>query len=121
MIRGGYPGSQSLLLGTEGSLGAKGGGFEGWILVERIEVFLPPRSEGEGKEEDEEDEDMEAGCSRQVGLPPCRACHIVAVEAGIALSRCLGGGGDMEGGGGDSLVLDSLLLDDERRSRLFAS
>ena len=125
IIRGGYPGREAHVMG-EG-----GGEFQGWVLVDSVEVILSLGAQGadvgagggvEGAAalavgaggEGADDEDV--GCARGVGLRACRGCTVLAVEAGLVRYECGG-----EEGGAGAAGRDMLLEDDQRRSARFSA
>jgi hypothetical protein len=120
-----------------------GGRFEGWLLLDRIEVTLAPDTPQEHSEGAPEggagwDDDADVGCPREVGLEACRGCRVLGVAGGVVSMDCVAEGasarasplpegrGSVGGGerGGTSKTTvrdgDMLLLDDERRSFKFA-
>lgn len=105
LIRGGIPGRATHLVADQD------GAFHGWVLVEHIQIFLALHHQGKGELE----EDVNVGCAREVGLGDCRGCRVVAVNAGVASSHC-----SLHAEASAGQVSDVLLLDDQRRSALFA-
>ena len=113
MIQGGYPGGVTVVIGQGGGL------FEGWVLVERIEILLalpdqiPSGGGGDSRQSAREGvDDADVGCAREVGLEACRGCRVLGVSGGVIAHECIG----LEGPDAS----DMLLLDDERRSTRFA-